>query len=145
MTYSTATDRTVDEIAIRARERDYDAAWTAGDIVRVLAAFTPDAVVISPYGRALHGVVEIGTALRSFLSGEAAGTTHASKVTAVHFVTADVALVDGEATIQSAAQPDGVFAQPLTHSFTDVFVKREGTWLISHVRAYTFLRQPAAN
>jgi hypothetical protein len=74
MTDFTEHDRSADERDIRALERAYDEAWTAGDIERVMTVFTPDAEVVNPYGQVANGVAEIEPMLRSFLSGDASST-----------------------------------------------------------------------
>lgn len=145
MSHTVDTDRTSDELAIRERERAYDAAWTAGDVEGLVGSFTSDAVIVNPYGQVINGVAQIELALRLFLSGEAADTAHSSSVSAVRFVNADVAIVDGEATIQGPALPGGDPVPPLVHLFTDVLVRRGDSWRISQVRAYTFMRRPGSD
>ena len=140
MTSFSFDDHASEDAAVRAVEHDYDAAWTAGDTAPLLSLFTPDAVIINPRGEEWIGLAHIGTALKAFLAGEGAGSSHSSRLKHVFFVATAVALVDGEATLRGKALTGG----ELVHSFTDVLVKRDGTWRISQVRAYTFMqRNPA--
>ena len=124
-----------EEAAVKAVERDYDAAWTAMDIEGLISHFTPDAVIINPYGEVWTGLAQIDPALKAFLAGEGAGSSHSSRLKHVFFVTPDVALVDGEATLRGK----GLSGGELVHFFTDVLVKREGVWRICQVRAYGFM------
>ncbi len=128
---------TDDEGDVLALERAYDEAWTAGDPARLLSCFAPDAVIITPYGDVLSGLPAISEGLRAVMA-QPSRTTHASRINAVHFVTADVAVVDGRAVLDGGEQAS-TDEQPLLHSFTDVVVKRDGVWLIAHVRAYGFI------
>lgn len=129
-------DRLEDERLVRAVERAYDAAWTAGDIDRLLTLLTPDAVIVNPYGGIARGRAEIGAMLRGVRDTDDPSSTHTSVITAVNFVTEDVAIADGEATIDRIVLPGHDAVGTLTHFYTDVLVKREGTWLIAQIRAY---------
>ncbi len=121
--------------AVRTVEIAYDAAWTAGETAALLALFTPDAVIINPYGEVWQGLANIEKALKAFLAGEGAGSSHSSRLKAVFFVTPEVALVEGEATLRGHNFRGG----ELMHSFTDVLVRRGEVWRINQVRAYAFI------
>jgi len=125
-------DRARDDAAIRAVEAAYDLAWDNGDIVALVACLTEDAVVVNPRGELARGHAEIMSVLGEFLNGPAKGSKHQSVVSRVDFITEDVAIVDGEARIENIARYDGT----LVHHFTDVMVRRNGGWVIAHVRAY---------
>lgn len=135
MTPFSHVDRAREEAAVRAVELAYDDAWSAGDTARLLSLFTPDAVIINPYGETWNGIAQITPALRAFLTAEGVNSTHFSKVKAVHLVSPTVALVDAEATLYGTGFPGG----ELVHSFTDVLLKQDGVWRICHVRAYAFM------
>jgi uncharacterized protein (TIGR02246 family) len=132
-----AYDRSEDERLVRTVERDYDAAWTAGDIDRLLTLLTPDAVIVNPYGGVARGTAEIETMLRGVRDTDDPSSTHTSVVTAVYFVTDDVALADGEATIERIVLPGQAAPGTYSHSYTDVLVRRDGVWRIAQIRAYT--------
>lgn len=120
----------VSEAMVRALERAYDEAWTSGDLDAVMACFTDDAIVVNPRGEVCEGSVAIRRMLEAFLSGEAHGSRHGSRITRVAFVREDVAVADGWATVTFA---DG---RRLVHPFTDVAVAAAGRWCIAHTRAY---------
>lgn len=128
-------DRTRDDREIRAIEADYDAAWARADAAALAAAFVEDAVVINPRGQVANGRAQFEAVMTAMLAGPFAGSIHASTVERVRFVSQDVAVVDGTARITGARGE----ASPITHPFTDIFVKRDGRWMITDVRAYTFL------
>ncbi|MEX0789719.1 MAG: SgcJ/EcaC family oxidoreductase [Actinomycetota bacterium] len=128
-------DHQADEGVIRAVEAAYDAAWGAGDVESLLACLTDEAVLVSPRGDLVRGHTEIGRELTSLLAGPVRGSAHMSRIIRVEFVTDDVAVVDGEATVDPAGEAEGT-GIPLVHRFTDIFVRRSGTWAIAHIRAY---------
>jgi uncharacterized protein (TIGR02246 family) len=132
------TDFTADERDVRALESRYDEAWSAGDVARLVSFFVPGAVIVTPYGDVWTGVREIEEGLRAVMA-QPSRDRHASTITAVHFVTGDVAVVDGQAVLDAAVEPVRNEAEALAHSFTDVVVKRDGHWRIAHVRAYGFI------
>ena len=140
---STPEDHARDEAAIRALEAAYDASWNAGDVRSLVAAFAPEAVVVNPLGQVARGQAEIERVMHAFLSGPARGSTHNSTVFRVEFVTDDVAVVDGEATLERLAGPDGAPSPPLVHRFTDVVVRQDDAWLLAQVRAYVLMPAPA--
>lgn len=129
---------TDDETAIRTLEKAYDDAWSAGDIRALVASFSPEAVVVNPFGEIARGRAQIEHVLREFLDGPARGSRHTSIVSKVEFVTDNVAIVDGEATLDGLPS-SGEPKPPLVHRFTDILVKRDGTWFITQVRAYVFM------
>ena len=130
----TTEDQAGDEAAVRALEAAYDTAWQGGDIEALVACLAEDAVVINPHGTIAKGRPEIRRVLGEFLSGPARGSRHPSVVSRVEFVTEDVAIVDGETTLDDPAAPSLSTASSLTHRFTDVAVRKNGAWAIAHVR-----------
>jgi uncharacterized protein (TIGR02246 family) len=134
--------RSLDEAAIRTLEAAYDRAWNAADIGGLTAPFTPDATIVDPFGGVSAGRAEIERLLASLLAGSGRGSTHASSILGVRFVTDDVALADGEAVIEGLTEAGGGVMPALVHRFTDVLVKHDGSWRISQVRAYVFMDGP---
>lgn len=134
--------RSSDEAAIRALEAAYDAAWDAADLEALTAPFTPDATIVDPFGGVSVGRVEIERLLGTLLAGSGRGSTHAARILGVRFVTADVALADGEAVIEGLSASDGGAMPPIVHRFTDVLVRSGGVWRIAQVRAYVLMEGP---
>jgi len=126
-----------EERDIRALEHEYDEAWTAGDLERLVGLFAPDAVIVTPYGDVMNGLREIELGLRTIME-EPTRRTHASTIVRVHLVTAEVAVVDGRALLDAGGDQSGREGQ-LLHAFTDILVRRGGSWRIAQVRAYTFM------
>jgi uncharacterized protein (TIGR02246 family) len=127
-------DRGRDEAEIRAIETSYDNSWSRADMAGLLSVLEPDVVIVDPLGGTSVGVPAARRLLQDFLSGPGFASTHASRPKRVSFVSCDVALFDGEATIEG---PN--LREPLVHGFTDVLVRREGRWRIAHTRAYVFM------
>ncbi len=137
----TQIDRAADDAAIREVEAAYDRAWDAGDLAALLRLCDADVVVIDPSGRTSVGREAMERMLSSLFDGAGKGSTHSSDIVGVHFVTADVALADGEATIEGFA-PSPAGGRTLHHRFTDVLVRGPDGWRIAQVRAYVFMRLP---
>jgi uncharacterized protein (TIGR02246 family) len=105
------TNRARDEAAIRAVESAYDLAWNEGDLPSILDLLAPDVVVVNPFGETSVGRAGMERLLASLPAGPGKGSSHTSEIIGVHFVTDNVALVDGEAVTRSVAQPQTVGQQ----------------------------------
>jgi uncharacterized protein (TIGR02246 family) len=127
-----------DEAAVRAVEADYGAAWNAGDLAPLLELLTGGVVIINPYGELISGRDAVETSFTVLFEGVAKGSTHSSRIRAVHFVAPDVTVVDAEAVISDS----GHGPEPLRHSFTDILVRTGDGWRIDHIRAYAFIPRP---
>lgn len=134
--------QTRDEQAIRAVEAAYDAAWDAGDLAGLLALLAPDVVVVNPFGEATQGRDDFGRSLASLIASGASGSRHRSRILGVRFVTDDVAVLDGEATIDGLPPDVAAGNGPVVHRFTDLFVRKDGVWLIAQIRAYVHMTRP---
>ena len=78
--------------------------------------------MINPFGAISEGRDEMERMLAPMFAGVGKGSIHASETIGVHFVTDDLAVVDGEAVIGGFRNADGSPMPPLRHRFTDVFV-----------------------
>lgn len=126
----------VDAAEVRAVEAAYDDAWSAGDLDHLLDCLAADVVLMNPRGEVAVGRDQARTVLRAFLSGEAQGTEHQSKINRVSFLGEDVAVVDGVATITR-----GAGTVLVRRPFTDVLARSGDGWRIAHIRAYTLMEQ----
>jgi len=59
MTALSISGHTFEEAVVREVEIEYDAAWSAGDVERLFSLFTPNAVIINPYGEVWTGLGQI--------------------------------------------------------------------------------------
>lgn len=128
------------EEEVRAVEQAYDEAWRAGNVDALLLCLTPDAVLVNPYGETASGHAEIRRELSRALLAFGSGSVHTSVVSRVELVTDEVAIVDGDAVVQTGWRDAP--ASELRHRFTDVLVRRDRRWLIAHIRAYPVLSRP---
>ncbi len=135
------TPGAADEVAVRAVEQAYDRAWCDGDLDGLMKCLTASAVLINPRGEVAAGEEEIRAVLGAFLAREADGSVHHSTVDRVSFLGDDVAIVDGQALISTLSE-DGTQRPLFEHSFTDILIRDGGSWLIAHVRAYSFEPSP---
>ena len=124
---------------IRALEAEYDAAWNRGDIARIVGLYHSNAVVINPLGEVAVGRAAIQAALEGFLNGVARGSRHSTAVVSISYVREDVAVVDGEAQLQGVRNE--ALTPTMLHRFTDIVVREEGRWFLSHTRAYVYTTQ----
>ena len=129
------SDAVQDENAIRALEAAYDEAWNLGDIDRLLACMTEDALIVDPRGKVARGHGEIRRLLSPLVGPLGGRSTHNSRIVRVEFVTPNVALVDGRAHVEDLVLGEGQEPTDLFHRFTDVVVRREGQWKIAQIRA----------
>ena len=68
----------------------------AGDVARLLACLTDDAVLVNPRGETARGHTEIKRELGALLDGRGRGSKHVSSISRVAFVTPDVAVAIDE-------------------------------------------------
>ena len=109
MVDGTHPERSVqDEAAVRALEAAYDEAWNRADLDALVSPFAPDATIVDPFGGVSSGRDEIRGLLSALLAGRGRGSTHTSTILSVTFVSADVALADGEAVIEGLHDAAGV-------------------------------------
>ena len=127
-------NRQLDEKLIRKTEASYDQAWRNNDIESLMACFKEDALIISPRNDVAFGKDQIRKLFTDLLAGDAKSTKHTSRINRINFVTDDVAVVDGEASIDAAENLTTIVTQ---HRFTDILVRSGENWLIAQIRAYS--------
>src|SRR5262249_42112414 len=126
--------------AIRKRIDAFSAAYNKGDLDGVMAPWTEDAEFINESGKAFRGKERIRLLLKKALTASAGGK-QTVKVTSLRFVKPDVAIEEGEATIQGKEGADDV------GKYEAVWVKLDGKWYMNRVRDLpdtTTDEQPAA-
>jgi uncharacterized protein (TIGR02246 family) len=121
------TNQSEDEKAIRAVDDAFVAAYNRGDSKALASRFTENAEVLQADGNHFHGrdLIE-----RRFAETFAAspGVTIALEIAAIRLLDPSVAKEEGFTRITPAK------GSPLTRTYTVLFVKRDGRWLISDVR-----------
>jgi uncharacterized protein (TIGR02246 family) len=116
-----------DSQAIKQAAAAYSAAFDKGDIDRLLSYWSPDAEYIDESGKMTQGREAIAALLRKNQEN-LKGYKMKLQGSGFRFVTPDVALVDGKATLVS---PEG--KEDVT-PFAAVWVKSGGKWLVRSLR-----------
>jgi uncharacterized protein (TIGR02246 family) len=114
----------------------FEKAFAAGDAKALAAMFTDDAQVADDSG-STRGRANIEARFASYFSTNPKATI-SIKPDAVRFLTPDVAIEDGRATV-TFAPPGG---PPETTEYTVVYVKQDGRWLQSSLRDHAAI-EPA--
>jgi uncharacterized protein (TIGR02246 family) len=126
MAQDTAKD-SPDRQAIGQAAAAYIAAFEKGDIDKLVAQWAPDAEYIDESGKITQGREAIAAMLRKNFNN-VKGYKLALETTAFRFVTPEVALADGKATLTS---PDGVEEHT---PYSAVWVKKSGAWQLRSLR-----------
>src|SRR5262245_39593095 len=113
--------------AIKQAATAYSAAFEKGDIDELLAHWSPDAEYIDESGKMTQGHDAIAAMIRKNLENMK-GYKLKLEGKGLRFVTADVAMVDGKATLVS---PEG--KEDVT-PFAAVWVKNNGKWRVRSLR-----------
>ena len=126
------TSRSTDELGIRAVEQGLAGAWSAHDIGRFAAFFTPQADVVNVLGwwwtSRTEMQAKLGAAFRSVFRDS---QLHIDKV-AVRFLSPTIAVAHVRWTMTGARSPTGnPSLTPTVGVQTQVLEKRAGRWLIS--------------
>jgi uncharacterized protein (TIGR02246 family) len=122
-----AASRTEDIQAIKQAATAYSAAFEKGDIDELLSHWSPDAEYIDESGKMTQGHDAIGAMIRKNLEN-LKGYKLKLEGKGLRFVTADVAMVDGKATLVS---PEG--KEDVT-PYAAVWVKSDGRWRVRSLR-----------
>jgi uncharacterized protein (TIGR02246 family) len=122
------------EAAIRAIVAEQAAAWDRGDAQAYAAHLAPDVSFTNLFGMVMYGAPAFIERHAQILATFYKGTTKQHNIRRIRFVTPDVAIVDIDNQVRGvktmpagiASPPDGVVKTQLM----EVFVRREGRWLI---------------
>ena len=124
-----------DEQAIRQASANYTAAFAKGELEQMLAQWDVDAEYIDESGKITQGREAIAALLRKNLGGlKGCKLTLDNK--SLRFITPDVALADGRATL---VKPDETVDTP----YTAVWVKKDGQWKLRSIRDLPEEDEPA--
>jgi uncharacterized protein (TIGR02246 family) len=122
-----------DKAAIQKQGAAFVEAFHKGDAKAVAALWVPDGDFIDETGLQLKGRAAIEKALAS-LFAENKGMKLRIEGTSLRFVTPDVAIEDGTTEVYP---PGG--GPPSKARYTNILVKKDGTWLLSSVRESAFV------
>jgi uncharacterized protein (TIGR02246 family) len=122
-----AKGRTEDRQAIHQAAMAYSAAFDSGDVEKLLSYWAPDAEYIDESGKMTQGHDAIAAVIKKNHEN-LKGYKLKIRGTGLRFVTDDVALADGKATLISPQGKEDVTP------FTAVWVKKDGKWLVRSLR-----------
>jgi uncharacterized protein (TIGR02246 family) len=122
-----AKGRAEDQQAIQHAAASYSAAFGKGDVDGLVSYWSPDAEYIDQSGKVTQGRDAIAALIRKNQEN-LKGYKMKLQGTGLRFVSPDVALADGKATLVS---PDG--KEDVT-PYTSVWVKSNGKWLVRSLR-----------
>jgi uncharacterized protein (TIGR02246 family) len=122
------TDRqTEDEAAIRKAVESYVAAFNQGDAKALAALWSPEAVYTNPLnGEQVVGREAIEKQFTTIFA-DAQGAKLEAKTEAIQFISPNVAVEQGTAKVVRPNQ------EPEESTYTAVYVKRDGQWLLDRV------------
>jgi uncharacterized protein (TIGR02246 family) len=127
-----AQDKAQDEAALLKNAQAFQAAFEKGDAKGVAALWATDGDYTDQTGKVLKGREAIEKAFQGFFA-ENKDLKLRIEITALRFVTPDVAIEDG---ITAVMTPDG--APPSRARYTIVHVKKDGQWQLGSVRDAPF-------
>lgn len=134
-----AADPTADEVAIRANAQKYVEAFNSGDGTALAALWAPEAVYLdSDTGESVKGRTAIAEMFQQRFAAVSQRPQLQVAVGSVRFITPEVALEDGRATL---LLPSGETSES---SYSAVSVKRDGVWLLESVRETVLPAPPVA-
>jgi uncharacterized protein (TIGR02246 family) len=116
-----------DEQAIRRASDEYCAAFSKGDIDRLLALWTPDAEYIDSSGQTVRGRNNLAAFFKEELA-DLKGHTMKVNIAALRFFKPDLVLEDGSAELTA---PDG---DVTGGRYNAVWLKADGKWLLARVQ-----------
>ena len=119
---------------------DYAAAWAAGDAEALANLHTENAIRVTQ-GGVLVGRAAIQEGFAPGFMGALKGTTitiNPGSVQALKFLggAPTVAVNEGTYEISGIRTPGGQLAPPVTGSFVNTLVKRDGAWLVASNAAF---------
>jgi uncharacterized protein (TIGR02246 family) len=122
------------EAAIRAIVAEQAAAWDKGDAKAYAAHLAPDVSFTNLFGMVMYGAPAFVERHAQILATFYKGTTKQHVIRRVRFVTPEVAIVDIDNQVRGVkTMPAGIVSPPdgvVKSQLMEVFVRREGRWLI---------------
>jgi uncharacterized protein (TIGR02246 family) len=136
------------EGAIRRIVAEQAKAWNAGDGAGYSRHVSPDVSFTNLFGMVMYGAPAFEKRHSDILATFYKGTTKAHTVRRIRFVTADVAIVDIDNEVHGVkAMPAGMPVPPdgiIRTQLMEVFVRRDGRWLVEAYHNVDVKSQPAS-
>ena len=120
-----------DEQAIKLVEAGWQDAWNRHDMDALAALFTEDASFVQVAGRRWDGTAEIRKNHALLHAMQFKESVWTNRDLDIRFLAPDVALIHQTWSMAGDKNPDGTPRPPRDGIFTQVFVKRDGKWLIT--------------
>ncbi len=133
-----------DEKGIKKTFTQVSEAWASGDAKALASHFTPDSSLINPMGMEGNGRAEVEKVIEAEMAGPMKGTQQTFDDFNFTWVMPNFALVDCTGTVTGMKNADGTDAEPLKVHVYGVIVNRGHGWQARAIRAYAFLKPPAA-
>lgn len=125
-----------DRAAIQAVLDEHAKAWSKGDAAAAAAVMTEDADWVSGDGSIYEGRAAIEAAHQQWLAGSAKGSFHSHPgLPKMHFLRADVAIVDGDSYVSGMHDEQGRELPAGTSRYTAMMVKENGRWKVAAFRS----------
>ena len=116
------------EVAIRARVRQYEAAYNAGDADAVAAIYAVDGTHTYALGFTHRGRHEIANGLRELLAGPLKGTRITLNPLHIRAVSEQVAVEEAAFSLAGLKEPGGTDLAPVTGLCLGVYQKQGDLW-----------------
>ena len=120
-----AQGSTADEAALKDLQKQYDAAWNAGDAAKAAALYADDGTFVDEQGMETRGRAAIEKGFAQVMS-ESKGATFAGTVDTIRFIRPDLALVQGTFNVTGGGMPPEGFKG----HYLAVAAKQGGSWKI---------------
>jgi uncharacterized protein (TIGR02246 family) len=137
---STASAQTTDP-AMDKLAADWTAAFHKADAKALAGLYTDNAVRVTPEAGKVVGRAAIEKEFATNFAGPWKGAKIAIKVGSTQAVTADIAVNEGTYVVSNLHGPDGKPLPPVTGSYINTIVKKNGAWVLASNAAV--LPQPA--
>jgi uncharacterized protein (TIGR02246 family) len=122
------------DAAIRARVKEYEAAYNAGDADAVAAIYAPDGTHTYALGFTHRGRGEIAKGLKELLAGPQRNTRIAIKPEHIRAISTDVAVEEASFALDGLRDAGGVALPPVRGLCLGVYKRQESTWYASAVQ-----------
>lgn len=120
-----------DEQAIKQVEARWQDAWNRHDVDALAALFTEDASFVQVAGRRWDGPEDIRKNHALVHAMQFKESVWTNRDLDIRFLAPDIALIHQTWSMAGDKNPDGTPRPPRDGIFTQVFVKRDGKWLIT--------------